>query len=186
MRTFKVLSLGGNCSVEEVEFIIRTFAEMYFSVTNKHRRRMKLILTVETNKFLEVIKGLKSKEISKAIDIYEESQINTLLLEDIGVLFLPSTQGKETQINFSLKNGIPILSFDGLTIRNYVDNSCGFLIKQQSREYSIDSFVKYLSMLYFDPEANKMLKKGALNRFKLLQSQTKQTLLPKVVMSKVA
>ena len=68
----------------------------------------------------------------------------------------------------ALSKGLPVLSYRGEERESLIDLTCGMLIDYMSTGQSIGDFASLLRMLYFDPAACKILKKGALKKYTTL------------------
>ena len=65
----------------------------------------------------------------------------------------------------ALSFGLPILCYSHANLEDYVDHTCGMLVESISRDQSIQEFANKLKILYFDPEACKILQRGAVNKY---------------------
>ena len=182
MKPFVILSPIGLCSREEVEIILRSFTDLYLGVTNKHRKKLHLLVVNPQEEHLDLLALYRTETNPKAIQITEN---NFLQFENASVIFLPRIRQKNI-IPKALSQGIPILGFDELPLQQFLDNTCGMMVKSHSREHDISQFSGFLSMLYFDPEALLMLKKGAKRRFKTTFATQRELMSEEAVFSQVA
>ncbi|MFK7934728.1 MAG: hypothetical protein AB8G22_14555 [Saprospiraceae bacterium] len=104
---------------------------------------------------------LQRFELTKYVEWYTHQQP---YLTNCQVLFSPTLQPDEPLINTSLEAGIPVLTYDNSTSEQLIDSSCGMLVPYRTGERSAQVFSDYLRMLYFDPEAQRFLSKGAARR----------------------
>ena len=84
------------------------------------------------------------------------------------LLLLPSQTKTYNGIMQALSKGLPVLSYRGEERETLIDLTCGMLIDYMSTGQSIGDFANLLRMLYFDPAACKILKKGALKKYTTL------------------
>jgi len=173
MPPFVILtSLDSNFQLE-VEIAIRSFAKFYYNVTNKHRNRIHLVIIDRGGQQKKEFCRLAEKyNISNSVRIISKYSKDSLkkALHHASLLFLPTSDSSQELISNALSNALPILSFDVFSLRKFIDNSCGLLFRFNSPEQSISTFSDMMRMLYFDPEALKMLRKGALKKYKTIFS----------------
>jgi|GEM_PF-2897887 len=172
MAPFVILTSLDYHSQQEVEIAIRSFANFYFNVTNKHRNRIHLVIIDTGGQQKEFIRLADKYNISNSVRIISRHSKDSLkkALRHACLLFLPTANSSEELISKALSNALPILSFDVFSIRKFIDNSCGMLFRFNSPEQSVSIFSDMMRMLYFDPEALKMLRKGALKKYKTIFS----------------
>jgi len=81
------------------------------------------------------------------------------------VLLLPSKDNFSKLVSESFSFGLPVICYDNEHIEDIVDQTCGMLVHEDNVGESIIEFSNLLRMLYFDPEARKILKRGAKNKY---------------------
>lgn len=166
---FSIVFPVENFPRHEVEIAIQSFSTLYYNVSPKHRRRMELSLPGGES-IRPLISSLsKDYGVESAVFIpqwYEEedSYINSSLM-----LILASGMTKKLALQ-ALEYGLPILGYESYSLRNLVDISCGLLIPYKTREENIKAFAEILQQLYYDPEAQKILKQGAQKRPSVLRA----------------
>lgn len=172
MSKFYVLSLGEFIHKEGVEVTLESFADLYFNVTSKHQKQMKLgIVTKGT--LIEFIKEKATQlRINHVIDIipWSEQELIEKCYKEASIMLLPSTDNISKLVSEAFSFGLPVTCYDFEEIDDIVDASCGMMIRQGSYQQNISNFSEILRMLYFDPEARKILKKGALKKYEMLFS----------------
>lgn len=168
MKEFNVLTLGEKLSDEELELVIASFAELYHRVTFKHHRRIKMKVICDLKQGELVLSVANNHKVSTNVELISINDFNPDDWSSFGVsvLFLPTKKrvGKITRT--ALSQGIPIVSFQNESISEYVDHSCGMLVRAKDYSQNKDAFSRILNMLYFDPEVRKLLKKGAQTKFR--------------------
>jgi hypothetical protein len=182
MQSFTILSPLELCSREEMEIILRSFIDLYSTVTNKHRKKMRLLLVGMKSDFKDLVAYYQQEVSAEAIQVVD---LNSKVWSESSVLLMPNCHQK-SYIPRSLSAGVPILTYDEIPQKQYIDNSCGMLVKSHSKEHDISQFATFLNMLYFDPEARKMLQKGALRCFDSYFDIQKEILSEEAVLSQVA
>ena len=60
---------------------------------------------------------------------------------------------------------MPVVCYESEILEEAIDSSCGMTIEQDNFQENVTEFSDVLRMLYFDPEARKILKKGALKKY---------------------
>lgn len=169
MVTFSVLFPTENLPRHEVEIAIQSFSTLYYSVTPKHRRRMQLSLLAE-NSIRPLIYSLSNDYgVDAAVMVASQSEVE-LAYKNSSLMLIPASGMSKKLAVKALEKGLPVLGYDSYSLRNLVDVSCGILIPYESRENNVKAFAEILQQLYYDPEAQKMLKQGAENRPSVLRA----------------
>ena len=165
-KPFNVVTLGELVSSSELELSLRSFAKFYHTLTAKHKKQtaLTIITSRQTASMLQSL--VEEFNISNAVCILnkQEKEIENVYLE-ANLMFLPTFQKINNIINEAFSYGLPVLVYHNPTEKEYIDNTCGLIVKRQSTEQSIEDFCKKMRMLYFDPEAQKILRKGAKRRY---------------------
>ena len=166
MYTFHVLASSELTSDAGIEVVFRTFADFYHSLTPKHRKKSKLIFIDKGGYALAALQWAEQLDIKTTVQVLNWKRIELInqAYENATLLFLPSRTLAEEIIPHTLSKGVPLLSYRGETQVQFIDHTCGTLIDYYSKERSIDDFANVMRILYFDPEACKLLRKGALAR----------------------
>ena len=163
MTLFNVLSLGGFIPTDDIEIAIEAFADFYHQVTNKHQKCLHLTIIDKSEQgthFRKLAKELEINEVFTVISCEQQEVLEDFYAKSATII-LPTRKKLGQLVPEALSFGIPIISFDLEHTKEHIDNSCGMLIRYRSREQSIQDFSRCLKILYFDPEALKILKKGA-------------------------
>lgn len=168
MKEFNVLTLGEELSEEELDLVISSFAELYHRVTFKHHRRIRVKVVCEIKQAEQVLSLARKYKVGGNVDMipHQEFYERDWSGYDISVLFLPTQKRVGKITRSALAQQIPMVSFQNESISEYIDQSCGMLIRKQGMSKDKDAFSRILSMLYFDPEVRKLLKKGAAKKYR--------------------
>ncbi len=168
MQNFNVLTLEEELSSEELELVVAAFAELYNRLTFKHHRRLKLKVVCSVDRAEWVLTLARNHKIGSSLELvpnndFERSDWSAM---DASILFLPTQKRAGKITREALSQSVPVVSFQNESIAEYVDQSCGMLVRSRNRSQDTDAFSRILSMLYFDPEVRKLLKKGALVKYR--------------------
>jgi hypothetical protein len=168
MNTFEMLMVSNHYNDQELRLGIQTFAHLYRHVTPKHRKRMSMILIASSSQQKLVRHLLHQHSLESAVRIVSDQQDSDSRWEQaklqLNTQYQPSICNLEKGFSF----GLPWVGFDVSGIRKEVDFSCSLLATPREFETG-ESLAKLLRTLYFDPEALKVLQKGAHRRFQLMQ-----------------
>jgi hypothetical protein len=148
---------------------IQAFEAFYDEITPKHRKKVKLILILNSIQQETYSNYTNTAMASKAIEIIPENEVAVIdkNWEQASLCFLPDSGGTTELFNKSLFHHLPVLTFASKLAKKTLDNSCSLLIPFKLN--SQDSvFAQKLKMLYFDPGARKMLTQGAMKKWKMM------------------
>lgn len=165
---FEVLTLGEFLNKRGIEVTIRSFADFYHSVTPKHQRRIVMNYIDDSNTNRAYLNRLlEINDIKDQVQILDKATDKEKLkvLSKAALLSFPSEEGAGAVIPEVLSYGIPILCLECEGLQDFIDPSCGMIIKFEGLGQAVEEFSDMLKILYFDPEVSKILKKGALNRY---------------------
>ncbi len=167
MYKFTVLALSDVASEAGIETTFQAFADFHHALTPKHKKNSKLIFIDKGGYALEAIQRAEQLEIQSFVQVLNWKRIEHIqkAYESASLLLLPSRSKVKGLIEGALSNGIPVLSYREPEQEQFVDQTCGTLIDYYSDSQSIDDFSNVMRMLYFDPDACKLLKKGALAKY---------------------
>ncbi|MEL6637849.1 MAG: hypothetical protein AAFW73_13380 [Bacteroidota bacterium] len=168
MQDFNVLTLEEELSSEELELVVAAFSELYHRLTFKHHRRLKLKVVCGVDRAEWVMTLARNAKVGSSLELVPNNDFvrNDWSAQDASILFLPTHKRAGKITREALSQGVPVVSFQNESIAEYVDQSCGMLVRSRNRSQDIDAFSRILSMLYFDPEVRKLLKKGALVKYR--------------------
>ncbi len=168
MEKFNVLAIAEHLTDVEVDLVISCFSELYHRVTFKHHKRisLKVICDLEQSELVLTLSRIyKVGSNVEVIPVHDEAALNWEKL-GISVLFLPTDKRVGKVIRTSLSQSIPVVGFENESISEYIDQSCGMLVRRRGIGQNKDTFARIVCMLYFDPEVRKLLKKGATKKYR--------------------
>ncbi|MDB4443434.1 glycosyltransferase [Saprospiraceae bacterium] len=167
MSKFNVLSLGEFIHKEGIDVTLEAFADLYYDVTSKHQKQMKLIMVSKGSLQDYIHEKADKLGLSKVIEIifWSEQEEIEEWYKNASIMLLPS-KGKITRlIKEAFSFGLPVVCYESDELDEIMDPSCGMTIENDNLQESIIEFSDVLRMLYFDPEARKILKRGALKKY---------------------
>ena len=167
MSKFNVLSLGEFIHKEGIDVALEAFADLYYDVTSKHQKQMKLIMVTKGTLQDYIDKKANKLGIKKVIEIIswgEQEEIEDWY-KNASVMLLPSTENITRLIAEAFSFGLPVVCYESQELDDTMDPSCGMTIEYDNFQENVIGFSDVLRMLYFDPEARKILKKGALKKY---------------------
>ena len=123
-----------------------------------------------------ITKGLKLDIIQQQIKEYQiEDKVELVNWSDQekvessyrngSIMVLPSRDNFSKLVSESFSFGLPVICYENNHIEDIVDQTCGMLVPEDNLGESILEFSNLLRILYFDPEAQKILKRGAKNKY---------------------
>lgn len=169
MTAFRVLSFVDMIDESGLENVIYSFSPIYQNVTPKHKKKMKLVL-VGSEKTAEIQNLIRQEKLEDAVsfEILPKNQEKDQFIKAASVVIIPSGNLKRNLIKDCFKYGVPIITFFNEYVAEYINNRCGLLIRSKTKEVNTELFTEKLKMLYFDPEVQKILQRGALDQFQEL------------------
>ncbi len=166
LEKFGVLVLSEYLVANEKEIVIRAFSDFYHELTPKHQKRIQL----------HWVDGMKSQEdntsqLFKIFDIPEKVIVRSSYKEKSNamrvssILLHPSHRHLKTVIPDSYSFGIPVIATDSGSTKDYIDVTCGLILKGNSSEQYVIEITNHLEMLYHDQEVLRLLEKGAYDQY---------------------
>ena len=167
MSKFNVLSLGEFIHKEGIDVTLEAFADLYYDVTSKHQKQMKLIMVTKGSLQDYIQERANKLGIKKVIEIIPWSEQEEIedWYKSASVMLLPSTDNITRLIAEAFSFGLPVVCYESEELDDTMDPSCGMTIEYDNFQENILEFSDVLRMLYFDPEARKILKRGALKKY---------------------
>lgn len=151
---------------EEKVTAIRGFAEFYNDQTPKHQKRIKLewltkdSVTLEEDKVLFRKYGINSDKI---VNVHLDNK--SLFFKQVKMILHTTIYKAKDVISDSFSASIPVITVDSDYSREYVDMSCGIILKGRSKEQCICEIAEILDMLYHDSGVVRILSKGASEQY---------------------
>ncbi len=167
MSKFNVLSLGEFIHKEGINVALESFADLYYDVTSKHQKQMKLIMVTKGTLLDYIEQKAEKLGIKKVIEIVSWSEQEEIeeWYNNASVMLLPSKDNITRLISEAFSFGLPVVCYESEKLDDMMDPTCGMMIEHDSFQENVFGFSEVLRMLYFDPEARKILKKGALKKY---------------------
>jgi glycosyltransferase involved in cell wall biosynthesis len=167
MSKFNVLSLGEFIHREGIDVTLESFADLYYDVTSKHQKQIKLIMVTKGTLLDYIEEKAENLGIKKVIEIISWSEQEEIeeWYENASVMLLPSNDNIIRLVTEAFSFGLPVVCYESEELDDAIDPSCGMMIEHNSFQENVTGFSDVLGMLYFDPEARKILKKGALKKY---------------------
>ena len=170
MYPFTVLAVSDLVSESGVEIVMNSFAEFYHELTPKHQKQIKLIFIDKGGYTIPVLHWSEKLNIKPIVQVLNWKRMEKVeeAFHQANFLLMPSRTKTYNGIMQALSKGLPVLSYRGEEREALIDLTCGMLIDYMSTGQSIGDFASLLRMLYYDPAACKILKKGALKKYTTL------------------
>lgn len=167
MTPFITLGLGDFISERGLEITIKAFSHFYHNITPKHQRRVELKLidkAVNKSRIQTLTKHYNIDHLTQFLDLEEQELIETQY-KIASLIMLPININVSNIVQESLSYSLPIICFKNTTSEGLLDQTCSMQLEYDSDEVSVIEFSRILKLLYFDPEARKILKRGALQKY---------------------
>ncbi len=172
MTPFFVLVQASKPVEKALEVALDVFASFYYGNTAKHQTRVKLMLLGADKATHEKALALaKHFEIEHVTEFVDKKDAATKAYGVAEVMLEAGTGEDDSLIVEALGAGLPVLTFYTTARKDILDNSCSMVIKFKDNETNVNSLTDSLNILYFDPEARKMLQRGAFAKHALLMKK---------------
>lgn len=167
MSKFNVLSLGEFIHQEGIDVALESFAGLYHDVTSKHQKKMKLIIVTKGTLLDYIEKKAENLGIKKVLEIVSWSEQEEIeeWYRNASIMLLPSKDKITRLVTEAFSFGLPVVCYESEELDDTMDSTCGMMIDCNSFQENVVGFSDVMLMLYFDPEARKILKKGALKKY---------------------
>ncbi len=167
MKPFIVVALGRFLEENSIEIALSSFAEFYHSVSYKYQKHSHLIVIDKKyhhnlNEDLAAHKKIIDKTVF--LNLTEQAKIEKAYKE-ASLLLLPRNINSSVIIKEAFLYGLPVLGYTNSSHDNLLDNSSGMKIRYQNEIQAAQELANCLRLLKYDPEAVKMLKKGAAMKY---------------------
>ena len=172
MTPFLSMVQASNPVEKSLEMVIDVFASFYHGLTNKNQQRLKFLIVGADKSNTEKVTALaKNFEIGHTVEFVSAADASTKGYGAATVLVEAATGEDDSFIIDGLGHGLPVLTFITPARREILDNSCAVMVKYRDYEANVNSLANALEIIYFDPEARKMLRRGALSKHATLTKQ---------------
>lgn len=181
MIPFSVISLGQFIAPDVADSVIQIYSNFYHSVTTKHQRRLTMYLIEDESFVSKNIENCKKHNIESScvhLSLDQQEEIEKVYKSG-SVFLLPVKENREALVKESLSYSLPFLGFKNYGFEDFIDQTCGMLIKETRESENILDFARLLQLLYFDPEARRFLKKGALQKYETQFSWNSSSMKPR-------
>lgn len=168
MTQFSIITAGDFGSKRELEITIQSFAKFFYSLTKRHQKNIQLMVLTNKSNTPIIFRLAKHYKVFNAIKVLTSlhKPMVEAAFEKASLLFLPKFYEFEHLIPEAFSQGVPILAYENSLEEKLIDNTCGLAVPFKSAEQSSLDFCKTMSMLYFDSEVQKILKRGAYKKFR--------------------
>ena len=167
MKLFNVVVLGRFLSENSVEMALKAYAEFYFSITNKYQKRTQLTLIDKRfNQSLNevLVSQLKIDSSTKYLSLNVQNEVEKTY-KNGSLLLLPRIINSSSIIKEAFLYGLPVIGFANSRHDNLLDSTSGLGITYQNELTAVQELANILRLLNYDPDALKMLSKGAARKF---------------------
>jgi len=167
MSNFNILTLGEFISEEGIKTSIESFSDLFHEVTSKHQRKMQMTIITKGTMDAFIIDMVKKFEIEKAVNIIPWSKQEEIenCYNNSSVMLLPNEGKISKLVEESLSFGLPVICYENEYMHDVLDPTCGMMIEKEGYQQNVVKFSDVLRILFFDPEARKILQKGATKKY---------------------
>jgi len=165
MKTFNILTSFSGLSDLQKEIALRAFNSLLEGLTPKHKKKIALLIIGEPSCSQSIAQQFVKDQPTNPIDYISRDELTEAHFEQAEIYLCLGYSQKNKFEKMALSYGLPILGYESLKSKISLDYSCSILIKKQSPELTVGTITHFMRMLFFDPEATKMLSKGAVSKF---------------------
>ncbi len=169
IKEFNVLLVGDFLSEKEIDLALNAFEEFYSSVTFKHQKKIKLTIVEAKENFPLLTQMLKKRDLNDVCELVEpenEQAVNNVLRQ-VSIMFLPTDSNISKLIPLAFEYSLPIIGVETNLTKELLDHTCSMTIEVSTDSEMQEGFSTILRMLYFDPEASKILSRGSLAKYNM-------------------
>lgn len=163
MGNFTVVSLGRFICQDTFPTILKTYEQFLRELTPKYKKKTEFYI-LDKYEYLDgtnlLIEEYGLQENVNLISTSEQDQVKEIYTKS-SLLFLPVKKEIGHIIAEAFSFSLPILTYNDFGNEEYVDQTCGMLLKFESEAKAIEEFKEKLKLLIFDPDAIAFLNKGA-------------------------
>ncbi len=167
MKPFLIIGLGRFLKENSVETVFAAFSEFYHSISYKYQKDTELILIdKEYNHNLNRNLSTEFNIVGKTrfVPLTEQKVVEEMYTQG-SLLLLPRKVNCSSIIKEAFQYGLPVLGYAHSSHDNLLDASTGLKVFFESDEQATQALAENLRLLKYDPEAVKLLKKGASNKY---------------------
>jgi hypothetical protein len=167
MQAFTIITPVQAETGEQIEIAVQSFARFYFSISSRHRAFVQMVLIDNGDWFHDIVRLVEAHRIKAACQVIlqEKATLQEHYLHGSFLVFLPAAASDSGWIKAALEKGAPVIGYEGLVERTMLDNSCSMLLSNKEESQIVEEFSEILKMVYFDPGALKMLRRGARRKY---------------------
>ena len=153
--------------MEGLDIAVEAFAGFFEELTPKHQREVELHIIEQTDNLLYVNQKVKSLGLEYRVHITDAAIYEDIekTMEAASIFLYGEPRMSKKLIPQILSYGVPVLCIDDKNISINLDQRCGALIEETAKPMKVYRMTQYLDMLFYDDEALKMLKKGAVAKY---------------------
>jgi len=167
MKLFNVVALGKFLSENSVEMALKAYAEFYHSTSRKYQKYTQLtLIDKKVNQHLSeaMVNQLNIVSSTYYISLSAQDEVEKTYRNG-SLLLLPRIINSSSIIKEAYLYGLPVLGFANSSHDNLLDASSGLRVQYQSDDQAIEQLANTLRLLKYDPDALKMLSKGAARKY---------------------
>jgi len=167
---FTVISAGRFVPLKGFDLTIEAFAKMVKSVTDVERSECQLILVgsgPEEGLLKKMCAYLEIEKNVKFISWIERDALMEMFKTSYVFLF-PSHEGAGMVVAEALSFGVPVVCLDNEGPGEFINDSCGLKVRQDSYDATTSSLADALKTLFYNSEKHQEMRFGARKRFESL------------------
>lgn len=171
-KKFYVLALGEFIHQEGINVALEAFADLFHDVTSKHQKQMKLLMVTKGTLNPYICKKVQELQIEIAVQMipWSEQEAIEKWYEAASIMLLPSTENPSKLISEAFSFSLPVVCYERAELEETINPACGIMLERGTFQQNIFNYSEVLRMLYFDPEARKIMKRGARRQYENLFS----------------
>jgi len=167
MKPFLVIALGRFLKENSVDLAFASFSKFYHSVTFKYQKNSRLIVIDKDynhilNKDLAAQFSVEDK--TSFLSLADQDEVEKCYREGT-LLLLTRNINSSSIIREAFLYGLPVIGFSNSGHDNLLDTSNSLSVDFRTDHQAVSDFANNLRLLKYDPEAVKMLQKGATKRY---------------------
>jgi glycosyltransferase involved in cell wall biosynthesis len=167
MKPFLIIGLGRFLKENSVETVFAVFSEFYHSISYKYQKSSELVL-IDKDYHHNLNKDLSTKYNiegnTRLLPLSDQKQVEAMYGQG-SLLLLPRKVNCSSIIKEAFQYGLPVLGYAHSSHDNLLDASTGLKVFYESEAQAIRSMADNIRLLKYDPEAVKLLKKGASKKY---------------------